>query len=412
LTAKPSLLQAPIHWWRSLDRVQRSFLLLALVRVVIAVLFVAANVPPLDLRYRWYLHHGGDQQEYLDLARSLAAGSPRPSLVGLGQALVMVPWVILMQPAYYWDIIVPLVVINGFLLGGLSVPLMGGLARRITGRNGVAVLAALVWAVLPTLTYYGFFWHFDPVIMRSSYVPVVGWLNGLSDGPTTFILMIGAYLLARGIDENAMPPRRLIGFGLAMGAAVTFRFHVVPIAAFLFLYVLMAHGWRALGLAALGAAIAYLPQAWYNTAVFHFPVTTGYISVYSTGHGLERVLWMLRYNLPFHPRNWADLWAHHIARRMWLLIPLSAFLAFGLAAMLALWRRRGWQAAALLFGSPLVYLIPMTAAWPFRADVIRFSLPALPFLIIIGIYALAIIWQQWRCRGLRRARPLDIPSQG
>ncbi len=408
MTAKPT----PIHWWRSLDRLQRSFLLLALVRVVIAVLFVAANIPPLDLRYRWYLHHGGDQQEYLDLARSLAAGSPQPSLVGLGQALMMLPWIILIQPSHYWDIVVPLVTINGFILGGLSVPLLGELARRITRRDGTALLAALVWTFLPTLTYYGFFWHFDPVIMRSSYVPVVGWLNGLSDGPTTFIIMIGAYLLARGIDEGEMPRRRLIGFGVAIGLAVTWRVHIAGIAALWFLYILIAYGWRSLGLVVLGAAIAYLPQAWYNVAVFHFPVTTGYISVYSTGHGLERTLWMLRYNLPFHPQYWVDLWAHHIARRMWLLVPLSAFLAFGLYATVALRRRRGWQAVAVLFGSPLAYLIPMTAAWPFRADVLRFSLPALPFLIIIGIYALGIAWQQLRCTGLRRAKPLDIPSQG
>lgn len=382
--------------------------MLALVRVAIAVLFVAADTPPLDLRYGWYVHHGGDQQDYLDLAQSLAEGNPAPALVGLGQALMMLPWVLLINPGHYWDIVVPLVIINGFILGGLSVLLMGGLARRATGRDGVAVLAAMIWALLPTLTYYGFFWHFDPVIMQSSYVPVVGWLNGLSDGPTTFIFMMGAYLLARGIDEGKMPTPRLIGFGVTMGLAVMWRVHVAPMVAFLFFYVLVAHGWRALGLTILGAAIGYLPQAWYNQIMFGFPIATGYIWVYSPDW--ELVFWMFRWNLPFHPRNWVDLWNHHVARRMWVLFPLSALLVFITYTVAEMRSRRGWRAAALLVITPLAYLIPMTAAWPFRADIIRFSLPALPFLIIISIYAPVMAWQRLRRMGLQRAKPLDIPS--
>jgi hypothetical protein len=127
---------------------------------------------------------------------------------------------------------------------------------------------------------------------------------------------------------------------------------------------------------------------------------------------LELVLNWARYHQPFDPQNWIDLWNHHIARRMWVLVPLSALLVGILYTAAKLWRRRGWRAAVLLVISPLAYLIPMTAAWPFRADVLRFSLPALPFLIIIGIYAPAAAWQQLRCMGLRRAKPLDIPTQG
>jgi len=405
---RTSLVKQPLDWWRSLDRVQRGFLLLALARVVIAALFMA-NIPPLDLRAGWYLHHGGDQDEYLTLARSIVEGAPRRSVVGLGQALVMIPWVMLLRPAQYMDIVAPLVIINGFILGGLSVLMVGGLARKITGRDGIAVFTALVWAFLPTLAYYGWFWHFDPAIMRSSYVPVAGWLNGLSDGPSVFALLAAAYLLARGVDEEKMPSWRALGVGIAIGVSVTFRVHVALMGAFLVFYMLIAHGGRALGLTLLGAAIAYLPQAWYNMAVFHFPVATGYISVYSDNWA--HTLWMLRYNLPFHPRHWLELWQYHVARRMWVLIPFAGFLALGLAAIAALWRRRGWRAMMLLFGAPLAYLIPMSAAWPFRDDVIRFSLPALPFLIIIGVAAPAVIWQWARCIGLRRARPLDIPSQ-
>lgn len=403
-------LQSPLSWWHSLDSVQRSFWLLAMLRVVIVALFLA-NIPPLALRWRWFLHHGGDQNEYLALARSLAEGHPQRSLVGIGQALVMLPWVVWLKPYNYFDIIVPLVIINGFLLGGLSVVAVGGLARRITGQDTVATLTAAIWATLPTLTYYIFFWHFDWVTVRSANVPKVGWINGLSDGPTIFALMVAVLLLARGLHDGTMPARRLTGVGVALGLAVMFRVHVATAALFLFFYVLVAYGWRALGVALLAAVVTYLPQAWYNMTVYGTPVTTGYLSNYFATQTPEQILFMLHW-LPFHPNHWAELWAYYIGRRPWLVIPLGAASLVGVYSLIALWRARGWRAVALLHGTALAYIIPMSSAWPFRDDVIRFSMPALPLAIVASTYTLWAAWSWVRALGLRQARPLDIPSQG
>jgi hypothetical protein len=73
------------------------------------------------------------------------------------------------------DIAAPLVLINGFLLGGLSVMVVGGIARNVTRDDRVGVWAAALWAITPLFTYFAFFWHFDPVVLRSSMVPKVGW---------------------------------------------------------------------------------------------------------------------------------------------------------------------------------------------------------------------------------------------
>ncbi len=93
--------------WAALDAVQRGFLALLGVRWLLCWLFLL-NILPLDLRAGWYLHHGGDQDLMFSLARSIITGVPEESVVGIAQSLVMIPWVILLQPYYYVEMVVPL----------------------------------------------------------------------------------------------------------------------------------------------------------------------------------------------------------------------------------------------------------------------------------------------------------------
>ena len=399
----------------SLDRLQRGLSLLVIVRLALALLFML-NVLPLELRWKWYLHHGGDQEVILGLALSIVDGNPQPSLVGIGQALVMIPWIILLKPYNYFDIVVPLVLINGFLLGGLSIPLIGGIVRRTTGKDGVAALVALVWATLPLIVYYGFFWHFAGETVRSANVPKLGWLNGLADGPATFFLMLAVYLLALPPEDKPRPYWRMAGVGAAMSAAVMFRVHIAPMVAFLLLYVLVFHGWRALLVVCAAGLITYIPQAWYNVVVFGIPITSGYSSLWDTiftSAGQARPLIDRLRNLPFHPRHLVELWTYLIGRRPWLIVPLALAALAGMATLIDLGRARGWRTVALLSGAPLVYLGLMATAWPFRDDPIRFAMPALPYLLTALVYAVWRGGKRLATYRLTRAKPLlaNLPSQ-
>ena len=414
--ATTGLLTGPLAFlrrgWASLDAVQRGLWGLMLLRLVIALIFML-DILPLDLRFRWFLHHGGDQDDMMALAVSILDGNPQPSVVGIGQALVMIPWIVLFNTQNYFKIVAPLVLINGFLFGGLSVPVLGGIARRTTGDDRVALWSAALWAVLPLLTYFAFFWHFDPVLLRSANVPKIGWLNGLSDGPATFFLMLAVLLLAGAEREGEkFPLWRMAGAGAAMGVAVMYRVHVAPMVAFLLAYVLVARGWRSLLVVCLGGLIAYTPQAWYNQVVFGFPITTGYISYFTVRSGEGALSLGFLRNLPYHPRHVMELINYFIGRRPWLLAPLVLAGLAGLYTLITLWRRRGWRAVALLIGSPLAYIGPMATAWPFRDDVIRFSLPALPFFIVAGVYAVRTAQGTLTARRRKRetANDSDTPT--
>lgn len=387
-------IRIPYRRWRSLDPIQRGLLVLMAVRWALALTFIL-NLLPLELRdpvYRWYLQHGGDQEQMMRLAQSILAGNPEEAVVGLGQVLVMLLWIALLRPAHYMEMVAPLVIINGFVLAGLSVLWVGGIARALTNSRAVVLGSAALWAFLPLAAYFGFFWHPEAVTLRSAMVPKVGWLNGLSDGPATFFLLLAVFLLAKAHALSVERGfARLVGAGAALGLAVTFRVHTAPMAAFLLAYALAAHGWRGLLAVSGGALLGYLPQAWYNWAVFGLPFTTGYVSygdLINWGGTLQRPLRDILINLPFHPRYLLETLYYFVSRRPWLLVPLAVGLAALALVAIALWRERGWQATALLIGAPLAYLAPLVMAYNFRNDVVRFLMPCLGLWIVAGVYTL------------------------
>ncbi len=382
--------------WAALDAVQRGFLALLGVRWLLCWLFLL-NILPLDLRAGWYLHHGGDQDLMFSLARSIITGVPEESVVGIAQSLVMIPWVILLQPYYYVEMVVPLVVINGFLLGGLSVPVVGGIARAVTRDGRAALVAAGLWALLPLVAYFAFFWHPAAVVLSSSNVPKLAWLNGLSDGPATFFLLAATLILARSLGKREASFWAMVGVGAALSIAVMYRVHTFSVVGFLVLYVLAAHGWRAC-LAVCGAGlIVYLPQAWYNLVAFGLPFTTGYVSyraLTTWGRHANRPLMDLLTSLPFHPFNFPEAVVYLVGRYPWLVAPLLLALIVGGYVVFVLWRRRGWQAMLLLVGASLAYLAPMLMAYNFREDIIRFAMPVIPAAIIVMVFALFDTWER------------------
>lgn len=395
-------------WWTSLDKVEQILLGLVALRVLIALVFMLDWLP-LDRRFGWYLQHGGDQNEFLKLAISLIDGKNNlhVTLVAIGPALIYVPWILLIyEGAYggeylsqiYIEIVPALVVINGFIIGGLSVYVIGKMAQRLTKNTIVTVTSAALWAILPLLTYFAFFWHPEALLVASSNVPKVGWLNGLSDGPATFFIMLSVMILAAGLDDGKQQPFwRMFAVGAAMSAAIIFRVHIGMMVLLMLAFIVVAYGWRSLGGVAAGGILVYLPQAWYNTVLFGIPVTTGYISahyVWAERKGYEYMPPWER--LPFGPSHLIDLFQYHVGRRPWLLIVILLGLLVVGGLTYIMWKKLGWKPLVLLIAVPLVYLLPMMATWPFRDDVIRFSMPAYPFFVIMVPYFVLLIYQRIR----------------
>ena len=97
---------------------------------------------------------------------------------------------------------------------------------------------------------------------------------------------------------------------------------------------------------------------------------------------------------------------YFVVRRPWLLVPLALALAVGIYAVVVIWKQHGWQPAALLIAVPLGYLAPMSLAWNFRDDIIRFSMPAMPLLLIAVVYVLWWTATTLRSRALKPAQSM------
>ncbi len=412
-TQQRKLIAAAYSWWASRSKVEWAFLGLALLRLLIVLVFMLDWLP-LERRFGWYLQHGGDQNEFLRLAISMIEGGDLYiTIVAIGPALLYIPWIMLLYEGafggeylaqIYFTIAPALVVINGFILGSLSVVVFGVLSRRLTKNDIVAVAATAIWAVLPLLTYFAFFWHPENSLVRSANVPKVGWLNGLSDGPATFFIMLAVMLLAMSLrDDKQMPIWRIVAFGAALGSAMTFRVHIGLFVVVLLGYVVIAHGWRTLPWLVLGAAITYLPQAWYNILQFNIPVTTGYISAhYLLAQEYNQAHMGLLQRLPFGPSHLLELFQYHVGRRPWLVLPVLASAVTAFTVIYITWKTLGWRQVVLMIILPFAYLLPMMATWPFRDDVIRFSMPAFPYLILMFVYF------GWLARDFVRRRQAQV----
>lgn len=372
------------------DGAQRKLVALMLARCVLASLFLM-NVLPLELRDGWFLYHEAGEEHIFDLAISISRGVPERSAVGIAQPLVSVPWIALLKPESFADLALPLTLINGFFLGGLSVLVVGSMARCILNSDRLAFWTAVVWAFAPLLAYCGILWPttLEPTIVRSIVAPRLAWLDGLTDGPAAFFILLAISALARALDRaDKVTFWQMMGIGVAMGVALIYRIQVASIAVFLMGYVLLAHGWQALLTLCGTVLLTYLPQAWYNQVVFGFPITTGYVSyddLAAWGGTLNRPITDILRNLPFSRENLSVLWKLTIGMRPWLIVPLILALIALVHVVLLCWKQHGWQRAALLTGPPLSYLGLMMTTGPFRYDVLRFLVPVIPFTIIMGV---------------------------
>ena len=371
---------------RSPDRVYLGF---ALLRLLIVLLLIV-GFPPLESHDGWYFHHGGDQNYYFDFGEVLTRGTFEQYFsVNLGMPALMALAIRATGAATYSDLLPVVVLLNGFLLGGLSVLVVGRLAERLTRRERCGYLAAGLWALMPWLLWLLFWPHPRADWLRMPYVPGVAWLQGGPDGPGVFFALLGAYFLALSLDSSQL--RWPLLSGAAFGVMLLFRVHF---AAFILLGALALglrrRGWHAV-LFSIAAAALYLPQVLYNRLASLVLGTPGY-NPWLPGYlyfGVLDVMAETAYYAENHEMN--------IVAFSYLVDAAQALLGRGaliavvvvVAGLLAVWgfhragRSLGWDRAVLLFGATPAAIGVLSFSPIFIENAYRFSLPAAPFLLVL-----------------------------
>ncbi len=372
---------------RSPDQV---YLGLALLRLLIVVLLMV-GFPPLESHEGWYFHHGGDQNYYFDYAEVLARGKfTQYFSVNLGMPALMALAIRVTGASTFSDLLPFVVLMNGFLLGGLSVLVIGRLAERLTRFEHGGYLAAALWALMPWLLWLLFGLHPWAAWLRMPYVPGVAWLQGAPDGPGGFFALLGAYFLILSLDSTHL--RWPFLSGGAFGVMMLFRVHFASLFLLGVLVLgLQRRGWH-VALFSIAAAALYLPQVLYNRLASLVLGTPGY-NPWLPGYlyfGVLDVMAETAYYSDNPIMNMVSFgYLVDAARALLWRGPVVAVVVL-LMGCLAVWsfyragRSLGWDRAVLLFGAAPAAIGVLSFSPIFAENVYRFSLPAAPFLVVFA----------------------------
>jgi hypothetical protein len=410
MTRSRPRLAGPLQRFATPDRWFATALLAAMLLRWAIGLALLLDVPHLEFHARtWYFHTGGDQHDYFELAVSLLRGERAPNPVGLGAALPMVPLVALTDATDYRQILWPLVLLNGFVFGGLSVVLIGLIGRDYTADRRAGALAAALWATLPVPLYLVLGLHWRAEAVRASVIPKIMWLNGISDGHAAIGMLLGVWSLGRGLNRGKT--RDWILAGIGFGYAVMGRVQVAPlvlgVVTVVILWGIVGRGRGLIGLIwlGLGGAIGYLPQAIYNTRFFGFPLGTGYLGLIEDfGEYGGFIEWYKEF-IPYSPAHLLKAVGYYLARHPWFGVVGVIGVGMGLVGLVMVWRRRGWVHVAILFGVPVGNVLLNASAWMFSSDPVRFTMLSYPYLLAIGSALALWLWDALRTTRRREVAP-------
>ena len=374
----------------------------------IVVILLILGFPALESHDGFYFHHGGDQDYYFEYGRVLAYGNfDRYFAVNLGQPAIMAIAIRIFNPVSFSEILPLLVIVNGFLFGGMSVIVVGRLAHLLSGSARSGYLAAGLWAVMPWVMWMGFSPHPNREALQAPYVPGIAWLQGIPDGPAVFFALLALYLLVRWLDVKKLS--WLILSGTALGVMLLFRFQMVFILALAIMIMLLERRIRSsIGLAIV-VALAYLPQVIYNR-------------VSSTLSGIPNVIsWLPGYLYSgfMDPVSNEIYWKNpdlnvllfvpgcsgcNSPEVQWLTTPLVWIIGAGvllgvtICGVPAIFRRLGSGRTMIVLVAPLAAIGGPMLSPIFMENVYRFSMPALPFLTILSGVCGDLLWgsvQKW-----------------
>ena len=389
LGALPAALWLRLQAWPA-DAI---FAALAGLRLLISVLLVL-EVPRLESHDGFYFHHGGDQDYYFEYALVLLRGSyARLFSVNMGQPAMLAAFSWLLHGLVFEDVLTIAVLVNGFLLAGLSVILVGRLALELTSDRLTAIFAAGLWAGMPWLLWLAFGLHPNAVQLRMPYVPGVAWLHTIADGPALFFSLLGMYYTARTLRQPDLAAAVLAG--IAFGVSLLFRIQFVILLLVALLALAIGRRWLA-GCAALAcAALAYVPQVVYNRLASMqagmpgvIPWLPGYVYFGLIDPVSAEVYWS-------NPKLNVFVLVASAGTGIWMggvvLLALALLAVLAAACVRALGAGR---ALLLLGGIPGSIGITLFTAIYWQ-NLFRFTLPAIPILSILVGWGASLLWQRY-----------------
>jgi hypothetical protein len=364
-----------------------------LVHLAVVALFVLDVLPQrLDDPDRpFVVYHGGDELGYFGQAEAIVTWDWVPNKFPLGYPILLAPLVAVLRPGTAADLIPWVAPWWSLLMYPLAQVLAYRVALLLSGSRRVAVASVVGWALLPLACYLPVWVMGEPVAAETWSVAVT-WLPMLSEGPTTLLTLLVVWLLLTGVDSGGRG--WAVGVGAVCGFLTMTRYTAVVALLVVLVALVARRRFQAAALAAVAAAVAFLPQAVYNAHFFGSPLRTGYEVLDEQPPGGL-------FNLVHLRDGVADL-AVRAGPAVYLVAVAAVVVAvLGLTALARRSRLGAWVSGAWIGGYVLAYA-SYWYSWP--SNWIRFGMPVYPAAVVVGVAGLGRMASLvGRVRGRRRA---------
>lgn len=344
-------------------------ILIALIatRTFMLVLLIILDLPPTPSHDGWYFHHGGDEDSYFALAKSLVQFNPVRSVKTLGFPLMLTPFIYLFGANGPNDILVPVVILHAFIMFNLSIILVALIAEKLTKNKLISLSSAALWTLFP---------YFLLMINRYEFVHLMC-VQELSEPPSMFFSVLAIYLFSLSREKGGKLYPILTG--AVIGLASLIRLPNILFAASFILMLLYEKKFKTSVYIFITALLLFTPQLIYNFYFFGSPFCFGYS--YYFAHGLEETYGYPVFSLAYFP----PLFITTIAQA-----PLI-FLSASLGAILLYTYAKRKEETIFLLAWQLPYLIFYCFYFASQWVMWRFIMPSIPALCILASSSLLIV---------------------
>lgn len=253
------------------------------------VLFAMQDIPPTGVKLGgWWFNHGGDEQEYFSLAKSIADLDLIQGRQTLGYPLFLAPFIYFTGADNMKDIAKPLFIIQAFILFSLSIILVSLIAEKIFQSRIIGVISGGIFTFFPYLFYF-FLYCLGCIYPRfEAYSLIQGpiefismnWLLLITDSLSAFLVYFCFYLFLKESDKENPKVSLLILLGILSGFAALVRIANILIIGIFALVWLLRKRIKEFFLVVAVPFFILLPQFIYNQTFFGSPLTFGH-RVYS-----------------------------------------------------------------------------------------------------------------------------------
>lgn len=346
-----------------------------ILHLLVLGLFIFSVIPqvyhPAD-RLFW-LHQGGDNVGYFELARGILNGDIPASKYPLGYPLLLIPFMAILRPPFQEDLLEPVSAFWGLVMFPIGQILLAYIARQMTGRRWLSLLSVVIWTLLP-LVIYGTIRVVASVEAAEIGSSHLMWAQMLSDGPSALVtLLILAVFLAR--HDNHLIWSIFLGLlcGFLMLIRLTGALTVIALVAVL----LIQRRWRDAAMTAITAFFIFSPQMIYNAHFFGSPFTSGY-------QVLDEIPPQGLFSFSYLSDTLAEAWT-----RIGFLLPIAAIFAINIVGIGLKYLWRNWPGALLIgLSAALTIGVYSIYYYSWTGSLTRFMIPVYPALALIAAGAI------------------------